>query len=771
MTLMFLLGFQRKWNTTLIFMSLFFLSLATARRIPYATVFPGFGGNKGANKEENIRLQEKDGTLPPPPPPPDTRGGTSTDNTGQPGGSRSTENQRQEEYNTEEYPPQSQYWTGPFDPYANLPPPPPGWLGPPPQWNHQSGIVQQELDNSVARENYLLNEMHNLTATLSALQHREKLHLQQLDVLTERVMDAESDAATERNSLVEYRANCTKLESTVFTMTKEIDEITQKCQNLTAQHSEDQEKYEEMKVKLEERSKEVEELATVIEMARIEHDREQYLAERRKKKKQRGFFSWMFGFGEEDEGEEERLQEFARTTLLRALQTERESVHELETTLATLEQNNSAISEMVESRDMLIDELNNRVAVFEEDKLVLKAALRQLQKEMKDEAPRTQKLVDDLKDARKEVQSLNKMIDSILSDHQTELSLLQNVITQKQKTINDTESNMTVIGTYVDKLEERLATFAVAKRDIELRERKCVEIEERVLLKEEENAGLLKKIYEFEKDQEDLKLLLKDLVDERTQLQTQKTVMISERDNILAEGAKLRDAISSLETDVDGLNQLSSERKLQVDELELTAKRQSLDLEASLERESNLAHTLAEKIDELERERRLPSILENENTIESNRQGPPGTKETNVNSSENATEPAQPSINSTEHTMEPKQPFVNSTEPAIEPQNHLLPENQAQRESENAPPTFQPLDDDATVTQIAANKRKISFLLEDQAQLESKNTPSFGHHLNDETGVTQITANKRKVPFRNVRKTFAKVTGVHGAFTPPSKKP
>ena len=89
----------------------------------------------------------------------------------------------------------------------------------------------------------------------------------------------------------------------------------------------------------------------------------------------------------------------ARSTLLNALQTERNNVDELENALSKSQQNNSAIAEMVASRDSLIDELNDRVAVFEEDKVVLKAALRQLQKEMKEEAPRTKKLVSDLKAA------------------------------------------------------------------------------------------------------------------------------------------------------------------------------------------------------------------------------------------------------------------------------------------------------------------------------------------------------------------------------------
>lgn len=95
------------------------------------------------------------------------------------------------------------------------------------------------------------------------------------------------------------------------------------------------------------------------------------------------------------------LQQLAKSTLLRALQNERNNVDELEVAVASLQQNNSAIAEMVKSRDMIIDELNDRVAVFEEDKVVLKAALRQLQKEMKQEAPRTQKLIDDLEKAQK----------------------------------------------------------------------------------------------------------------------------------------------------------------------------------------------------------------------------------------------------------------------------------------------------------------------------------------------------------------------------------
>lgn len=97
----------------------------------------------------------------------------------------------------------------------------------------------------------------------------------------------------------------------------------------------------------------------------------------------------------------------AKSTLLRALQIERNNVDELEAAVTSLQQNNSAISEMVKSRDLIIDELNDRVAVFEEDKVVLKAALRQLQKEMKQEAPKTEKLIDDLEKAQNGKRQMN----------------------------------------------------------------------------------------------------------------------------------------------------------------------------------------------------------------------------------------------------------------------------------------------------------------------------------------------------------------------------
>jgi hypothetical protein len=85
---------------------------------------------------------------------------------------------------------------------------------------------------------------------------------------------------------------------------------------------------------------------------------------------------------------------------------------------------------------------------------------------MNDEAPRTQKLVDDLASAQKEVERIASRDRITHRTHQDEIGSLQNAISTKSSTIQQKESNLTVIGTYVDKLEERLAiavTVAISR--------------------------------------------------------------------------------------------------------------------------------------------------------------------------------------------------------------------------------------------------------------------------------------------------------------------
>ena len=63
------------------------------------------------------------------------------------------------------------------------------------------------------------------------------------------------------------------------------------------------------------------------------------------------------------------------------------SVFELETMATSLQLYNTPLSDVVEIQDVLVGELINRVAMFEEDRVVLKAMLRDLQREMRDYPP------------------------------------------------------------------------------------------------------------------------------------------------------------------------------------------------------------------------------------------------------------------------------------------------------------------------------------------------------------------------------------------------
>ena len=73
---------------------------------------------------------------------------------------------------------------------------------------------------------------------------------------------------------------------------------------------------------------------------------------------------------------------------------------ELEATTTSLHINNTDLSEILESQDYLVGDLNNRVAMFEEDRVVLKVMFIQLHMEMGGEPPGNTNVTEDLKAAK-----------------------------------------------------------------------------------------------------------------------------------------------------------------------------------------------------------------------------------------------------------------------------------------------------------------------------------------------------------------------------------
>jgi hypothetical protein len=460
------------------------------------------------------------------------------------------------------------------------------------QYDANLYYLQEELSESLARESSLVSQLDNVTSTALAMEQREELHKHQLDMLTERAVDLEARSAEDRNTLIEYEKNCTELGSTIFAIQGEMEEWQGRCDDLKQRHEDDQEKLSELQQAIKEKKAEAEDLAIAMEDLRMTENRQQSTT--KTSAKSGGLVSWIlgfFGFGSSrsaryDEEIREGAFEMAKSTLLRALQSERTSVHELESAVASLQQNNSAISEMVESRDNIIDELNSRIAVFEEDKVVLKAALRQLQKEMKEEEPKTQKLIDELAEAEQEIDRIKADFHSIIETHQEELANLQTAMSQKQKTITDAESNLTAIGTYVDKLEERLTSFAMTRRDMEDREKKCKEIEKKAEESEIQRKSIEGEVEGLKKQEEELKKLLEELATDRTTLQKENRKLYTEQEFRIGEQEKLVSQYESLQAKSASMRQELEEWKAKCENLgpDLEASRKcQLDLERQVE--------------------------------------------------------------------------------------------------------------------------------------------------------------------------------------------
>jgi len=457
--------------------------------------------------------------------------------------------------------------------------------------------LQDELSESLTRENSLVHQLDNLTSTAVAMEQREELHKHQLDVLTERIVDVETRSADDRTLLIEYEANCTALGTTILALQDDLDEWQERCHEWNQKNEDDQEKLSELRQAIKKKVSEAEDLAIAMEELRMTEKRRHQSTTKANAKRSGGLLSWMWsmsGFGSSSKSKNNRYDdeiredafEMAKSTLLRALQSERTNVHELESAVASLQQNNSAISEMVESRDNIIDELNNRIAVFEEDKVVLKAALRQLQKEMKEEEPKTQKLIDDLVEAEQEIDRIKADFHSVIETHQDELANLQGGMSQKQKTITDAESNLTSIGTYVDKLEERLTSFAMTRRDMETREKICKDIEKKAQESEIQRASIEGEVEELKKQEDELKKLLEELAMNRTDLQKENRRLYTEQEFRIGEQEKLASQYETLQAQSASMRQEVEEWKAKCEnfgpDLEASRKCQ-LDLERQVE--------------------------------------------------------------------------------------------------------------------------------------------------------------------------------------------
>jgi hypothetical protein len=352
----------------------------------------------------------------------------------------------------------------------------------------------------------------------------------------------------------------------------------------------------------------------------------------------------------------------------------------------------------------------------------------------------------------------------LLSTHRDEVVLLQKAIVQKQAAINDTESNLTVIGTYVDKLEERLATFAISRRDMDIREQRCKEIEERSVQAEREREAMKERVEAFAVEHEDLKKLLEELVLERSALLSETETLRAERDKLLDGESSLRETITSLEQDVSDLDRVAKEWRSQVIELELL-----------VEEEADQARQAREKNEDLEI--KLNSILSVPNVpiYEDD-------EELDVHTDDDDLEPGEssPLLEDKFHEAYATIEDVESTKARVDPITppHLLPGSSdsttapsnanAGRKTEPSPkrqfiPTFKW---SKSFSQKEPSESTVPADRRPPLLPESKPGPT---KMN--VGKQRATpTNRQGIPFRKWRKFVSQRTGVHGVFTPSSRQ-
>ena len=164
------------------------------------------------------------------------------------------------------------------------------------QYNSQQNqwpTIEQQLDDSLNREHSLVDQVQNLTGTITSMQQQDLLHTRQMDVLTERIMEAEAQIARERNNALEYQNNCTEMGRQIAVLHEELLDWQSRCAGFADQHKHSEGKLKELKKDLKEARAEAENLAISIENSRI---RDHMDDSRRKKKKSRGLLGCLFSF-------------------------------------------------------------------------------------------------------------------------------------------------------------------------------------------------------------------------------------------------------------------------------------------------------------------------------------------------------------------------------------------------------------------------------------------------------------------------------------------
>ena len=222
--------------------------------------------------------------------------------------------------------------------------------------------------------------------------------------------------------------------------------------------------------------------------------------------------------------------------------------------------------------------------------------------------------------------TMEETILELQSNHTAEIESLEELILEKDELINETDSKMSMISGYVDQLEERLATFAHARQDMNAREKVCHDIEEREKQLSKDYAVMEKEFKEATSTRDELKGLVELMTEERKKLMEEKVSLASEKAHLAVEEKRLHDELATLqervmnlEKEVDDTNMALENALSKIAEKQITLN-QLQDLnevsraklekqERSLQETIDYSESLKEKLSQLEAENQRISAL------------------------------------------------------------------------------------------------------------------------------------------------------------------
>lgn len=377
---------------------------------------------------------------------------------------------------------------------------------------------------------------------------------------------------------------------------------------------------------------------------------------------------------------------------------------------------------------------------------------------------------------------LNTEIESLVQTHQDEIASLRNSIAQKESTINATESNLTVIGKYVDKLEERLASFAITRRDIEAREQKCKEIETTAKQAKQERDSLQSKITEYEQEQSELKNLLDELVQERTSLRQENERLVEERDSLLQGAERSRKTLASLENSIERLRNEAEEWRNLTKSLEKdlnSTKSSTAGIQDTVEAFRAENEDLRKKFDESKKlnEELKVNLALKQNEIESSQQAYE-SKSLELAQKQRSLEEKVAALLESEGKLMETSTRLQRVEGDLKAKsaelNRLRGSSKGTGSSAPGDPKIFSQPQKSMGNQVVEEGLNITKT-EEQTDRNRTVAPSLPKEIGKlEPKSVQKPASKQrsgewKMPFRGIRKFFAKTTGIHGAFSRKSK--